>query len=28
MAMSPYQVVYGNAPPSIIRYEYNEKDPP
>ncbi|WVZ24469.1 hypothetical protein V8G54_003013 [Vigna mungo] len=28
MGMSPYQAVYGKLPPSLIRYEYNEADPP
>jgi len=26
--MSPYQAVYSKPPPSLIRYEYNEDDPP
>jgi len=27
MGMSPYQVVYGKPPPSLIRYKYSEYDP-
>jgi len=28
MGMPSYQAVYGKPPPSLIRYEYNEDDPP